>query len=105
LVLNAVFGLIIGAGLAVIGVPSASHWGLLSMILRFVPYIGAPLAAVLPLTLAAAVGGDWTMVIWTATLFAVVEPLMGQVIEPVARDCLLLPLSWLRPSGPGCGGP
>jgi predicted PurR-regulated permease PerM len=82
LVLNAAFGLIIGAGLALIGVPSASLWGLLAMILRFVPYIGAPLAAVLPLTLAAAVGGDWTMVIWTAALFAIVEPLMGQVIEP-----------------------
>lgn len=51
LVLNAVFGLIIGAGLALIGVPSASLWGLMAMILRFVPYIGAPLAAVLPLTL------------------------------------------------------
>jgi predicted PurR-regulated permease PerM len=82
LVLNAVFGLIIGAGLALIGVPSASLWGLMAMILRFVPYIGAPLAAVLPLTLAAAVGPDWTMVIWTAALFAVVEPLMGQIIEP-----------------------
>lgn len=82
LVLNAVFGLIIGAGLALIGVPSASLWGLLAMILRFVPYIGAPLAAVLPLALAAAVGGDWTMIIWTAALFAVVEPLMGQMIEP-----------------------
>ena len=52
------------------------------MILRFVPYIGALLAAVLPLTLAAAVGGDWTMVMWTFALFAVVETLMGQVIEP-----------------------
>ena len=82
LVLNAVFGLIIGAGLAFVGIPSASLWGLLAMILRFVPYIGAPLAAVLPLTLAAAVGGDWTMVIWTAALFLIVEPVMGQVIEP-----------------------
>jgi predicted PurR-regulated permease PerM len=82
LVLNAVFGLIIGIGLALIGVPSASLWGLMAMILRFVPYIGAPLAAVLPLTLAAAVGPDWTMVIWTAALFAVVEPVMGQIIEP-----------------------
>jgi predicted PurR-regulated permease PerM len=82
LVLNAVFGLIIGAGLALIGVPSASLWGLMAMILRFVPYIGAPLAAVLPLTLAAAVGPDWTMVLWTAALFAIVEPLMGQIIEP-----------------------
>jgi predicted PurR-regulated permease PerM len=82
LVLNAVFGVIIGIGLALIGVPSASLWGLMAMILRFVPYIGAPLAAVLPLTLAAAVGPDWTMVIWTAALFAVVEPVMGQIIEP-----------------------
>jgi predicted PurR-regulated permease PerM len=82
LVLNAVFGLIIGIGLALIGVPSASLWGLTAMILRFVPYIGAPLAAVLPLTLAAAVGPDWNMVIWTAALFAVVEPVMGQIIEP-----------------------
>lgn len=82
LVLNAAFGLIIGAGLASIGVPSASLWGLLAMILRFVPYIGAPLAAVLPLTLAAAVGPDWTMVIRTAALFTIVEPLMGQIIEP-----------------------
>jgi predicted PurR-regulated permease PerM len=82
LVVNAVFGLIVGVGLAFIGIPSASLWGLLAMILRFVPYIGAPLAAVLPLTLAAAVGGDWTMVIWTAALFALVEPLTGQLIEP-----------------------
>jgi predicted PurR-regulated permease PerM len=82
LILNAAFGLIIGSSLALIGVPSAPLWGLLAMILRFVPYIGAPLAAVLPLTLAAAVGADWTMVVWTAALFVVVEPLMGQVIEP-----------------------
>jgi predicted PurR-regulated permease PerM len=82
LFLNAVFGFIIGAGLALIGVPSASLWGLLAMMLRFVPYIGALLAALLPLTLAAAVGADWQMAIWTVALFAVVETLMGQIIEP-----------------------
>ncbi len=82
LVLNATFGVIIGFGLALIGVPSASLWGLLAMILRFVPYIGAILAAALPVTLAAAVGSDWTMAIWTATLFVVVETVMGQLIEP-----------------------
>lgn len=82
LALNALFGLIIGIGLALIGVPSASLWGLMAMILRFVPYIGAPLAAVLPMTLAAAVGPDWTMVMWTGALFVVVEPLMGQIVEP-----------------------
>lgn len=82
LFLNAAFGFVIGSGLALIGVPSASLWGLIAMILRFVPYIGGLMAAVLPLTLAAAVDADWSMAIWTAALFAVVEALMGQVIEP-----------------------
>jgi predicted PurR-regulated permease PerM len=40
LVLNAIFGAIIGLGLATIGVPSAPLWGLVAMILRFVPYMG-----------------------------------------------------------------
>jgi predicted PurR-regulated permease PerM len=83
LVLNATFGAVIGLGLAVIGVPSAPLWGLLAMILRFVPYIGAIMAAGLPIALAAAVGSDWTMTIWTIALFAVVEPLTGHVVEPL----------------------
>lgn len=83
LILNAIFGAIIGTGLAVIGVPSAPLWGLLAMVLRFVPYIGALLAAVLPLTLAAAVGREWSMVLWTAAMFAVVEPIMGYVLDPL----------------------
>jgi predicted PurR-regulated permease PerM len=83
LILNALFGAVIGIGLAAIGVPSAPLWGLLAMILRFVPYIGAILAASLPIALAAAVGNDWTMAIWTLALFAVIEALTGQVIEPL----------------------
>jgi predicted PurR-regulated permease PerM len=83
LVLNAIFGVVIGLGLAVIGVPNAPLWGLLATILRFVPYIGAVLAAALPIALAAAVGDGWTMTIWTIALFAVVEPLTGQVVEPL----------------------
>jgi predicted PurR-regulated permease PerM len=83
LMLNAIFGAVIGLGLAIIGVPSASLWGLLAAILRFVPYIGAILAAALPVALAAAVGSDWTMALWTIALFAVVEPLTGQIVEPL----------------------
>jgi predicted PurR-regulated permease PerM len=95
LVLNGLFGLVIGSGLALIGVPSAPLWGLMAMFLRFVPYIGALMAAVLPLTLAAAVDGNWGMVIWTAALFAVVEPLMGHVIEPwiLGRSAGLSPVA------------
>ena len=83
LILNATFGAVIGLGLAVIGVPSSPLWGLLAMILRFVPYIGAILAAGLPIALAAAVGSDWSMTLWTIALFAVVEPLTGNVVEPI----------------------
>ncbi len=80
---NAVFGLLIGIGLAIIGVPSAPLWGLIAMIMRFVPYIGAVLSAVFPIVLAAAVGSGWEMVLWTAALFAVLELLAGQVLEPL----------------------
>ena len=41
-------------------------WGVLAVLLRFVPYIGAPLAALFPLALAAAVDPGWSMVLWTA---------------------------------------
>ncbi|MFY9838733.1 MAG: AI-2E family transporter [Xanthobacteraceae bacterium] len=83
LALNAIFGLVIGIGLWVIGVPSAPLWGMMAMILRFVPYIGAVIAAIFPLILAASVGPGWTMVLWTGALFLVVEPITGQVIEPL----------------------
>ena len=81
--LNAAFGLVIGAGLWIIGVPSAPLWGMLAMMLRFVPYVGAVIAAVFPILLAAAVDPGWSMVFWTAGLFLVLEPLVGHVIEPM----------------------
>jgi predicted PurR-regulated permease PerM len=82
--LNGGFGLVIGLGLSLIGLPNAPLWGLLAMILRFVPYVGAILCALLPILLAAAVGPGWTMALWTVLLFIVVEPLTAQVIEPLA---------------------
>ena len=81
--LNAAFGIVIGVGLGFIGVPSPVLWGILAAVLRFVPYIGAAIAALLPLALAAAVDPGWSMVVWTAALFAIVEPLVGNVIEPL----------------------
>jgi predicted PurR-regulated permease PerM len=83
LALNSGFGLVIGTGLWFIGVPSAALWGMLAMILRFVPYIGPPISAIFPLVLAAAVGTGWGMVLWTGALFLVAESIVGNVIEPV----------------------
>jgi predicted PurR-regulated permease PerM len=80
---NAAFGVAIGIGLQLIGVPSAPLWGLIAMILRFVPYIGAFISAIFPLILAAAVGPGWEMLLLTVVLFVVLELLAGQVLEPV----------------------
>jgi hypothetical protein len=55
----------------------------MGMILRFIPYVGAIIAAIFPLVLAAAFGPGWSMVLWTAALFLVVEPIFGHAIEPL----------------------
>jgi predicted PurR-regulated permease PerM len=95
LALNSAFGLVIGTGLWFIGVPSAVLWGILAGILRFVPYIGVFIAAVFPLLLAVAVDPGWSMLLWSAALFVIVEPLVGQVIEPLlyGRSTGLSPLA------------
>ena len=80
---NVGFGVVIGAGLFAIGVPSAALWAVLGTLLRFVPYVGVPLSALFPLALAAAVDPGWSMLAWTATLYFVVELALGQVLEPM----------------------
>jgi predicted PurR-regulated permease PerM len=83
LALNSAFGVVIGAGLALIGVPSPTLWGFLAALMRFVPYVGSLIAAIFPIALAAAVDPSWSMVIATASLFLVAEPIAGQVLEPM----------------------
>ncbi|MCP1550499.1 MULTISPECIES: AI-2E family transporter [Methylorubrum] len=83
LALNSAFGLVIGVGLWIIGVPSPVLWGIFALVMRFVPYIGAFLSAVLPIALAAAVDPGWSMVLATFLLFVIVEPIVGQIIEPL----------------------
>ena len=80
--INTGFGVVIGTGLWLIGVPNPLLWGIVAMLLRFVPYIGPVIAALFPAALALAVDPGWSMLLWTAVLFAVVEPITGQVVEP-----------------------
>lgn len=80
--LNTVFGAAIAMGLWLIGVPSPILWGVFSALMRFVPYIGSILSAIFPILLAASVDPGWTMVVETAALFLVLEPLVGNLIEP-----------------------
>jgi len=84
LVVNAGFGIVVGCGLWAIGMPSSLLWGILAAILRFIPYLGAVLSAVFPMVIAASVDPGWTMLALTAGLFAITEPLIGHVVEPLA---------------------
>lgn len=83
LAVNTCFGLVIGLGLWLIGVPSPAMWGVMAGLLRFVPYIGSFLAAVAPAALGAAVDPGWGMAIEVVVLFFVVEPVTGYVVEPL----------------------
>jgi predicted PurR-regulated permease PerM len=80
--INAAFGVVVGTGLWLIGLPNPALWGASVMILRFVPYFGVPIAALLPLVVAMAVDPGWTMVLWTAVIFFGGEVIVGQAIEP-----------------------
>jgi len=80
---NATFGLVITLGLWAIGVPSPGVWGALAGVLRFVPYLGALLAAVAPIALAAAIDPGWSMVMLVTGLFVIVEPVVAYVVEPL----------------------
>jgi len=84
LAINAAFGVIIAAGLFLIGVPSPVLWGMVGMLARFVPYAGVFIAGAVPLLLAAGVDPTWHDAWLTIALYLVVEPIMGQVIEPIA---------------------
>jgi predicted PurR-regulated permease PerM len=79
---NASFGVLVGGGLWLIGVPNPALWGILGMLLRFVPYIGPVIAVALPMIVAFAVDPGWSMLLWTTGLFLVVELTTGQLIEP-----------------------
>lgn len=81
--LNLGFGILIGIGLALLGVPHASLWGVCAGLLRFVPYVGAVLSAALPTFLAFAVFPNWYIPLAVLGLFILTDQLIGSFIEPI----------------------
>src|SRR3954466_6826848 len=82
LVVNVCYGLPLALAFHFIGLPNALLWGLLAAVLRFVPYLGASLAASLPILLAFAISDDWSMLAWTAGSIAVMELIVAYGVEP-----------------------
>jgi predicted PurR-regulated permease PerM len=83
MLINVVFGALVGLALYWIGVPYAALWGGLTVVLRFVPYVGTLLSALIPAVLAFAIFPGWLEVLQTLGLFLVLDMLTAYFVEPV----------------------
>jgi predicted PurR-regulated permease PerM len=82
LVINVLYGIPVGIGLYFIGVPNPILWGLLATVLRFIPYLGPMIGALLPVALSFAVAPGWTLPLLTVGLFVALELFSNNVLEP-----------------------
>jgi predicted PurR-regulated permease PerM len=82
-IINAIFGGLVGTGLYFIGIPNFVLWGTLAALARFVPYVGAIAAMVMPAALAFAIYPGWARAIATVGLFAAMDLGTAYVIEPL----------------------
>lgn len=82
LIVNTIYALPITAGLWLLGIPNALLWGGLTLVLRFVPYIGPAIGMIMPMLLTLAVSPGWMPLVWTAALFVVMELISNNILEP-----------------------
>jgi len=82
-IINLFFGLAVGVALFLIDLPYAIFWGLLAAILRFVPYVGPWVAALMPTALGLAAFEGWIWPIVVIGLFVVLELFTNMVLEPL----------------------
>jgi predicted PurR-regulated permease PerM len=82
LIVNACCGLPIWLGLTLIGIPNAALWGIMTLVLRFIPYLGIIIAASFPLALAIAIAPGWGLLGWTILLFVAIELVVSNIVEP-----------------------
>ena len=82
LIVNGSYGVAVAIGLFFIGVPYALLWGFLAAVLRYIPYLGAWIAAILPLGLSLLVAEGWSALLLVLILFLTLELISNMLIEP-----------------------
>ena len=83
LLINVGYGVAVMLGLWAIGVPYAPLWGFFAALLRYIPYLGPWLAAMLPIALSLLISRDWSTALLVIGLFGVLELITNMLIEPV----------------------
>lgn len=82
LIINVSYGVPVAVVLYFLGLPNALVWGLLAALLRYLPYVGPWIAALVPILLSFAVFPDWWHPLAVIALFIVLEILSNNVMEP-----------------------
>lgn len=83
LAVNVLYGTAVGVALHLVGVPNAGLLGVLCALLRFIPYVGTWIGALLPLAMSVAVFDGWGR---TGAVFASIlgiDVVVGNVVEPI----------------------
>jgi hypothetical protein len=79
---NSGFALVVGIGLNLIGIPNAMLWAVLTLVLRFLPYIGVWISAFFALALSIAISATWREPILVLSLYLLLELFTNNVVEP-----------------------
>lgn len=83
LLINVGYGTAVMLGLWAIGVPYAPLWGFFAALLRYIPYLGPWLAAMLPIAMSLLIARDWSTALLVIGLFGVLELITNMLVEPV----------------------
>src|ERR1700760_1757327 len=82
LMVNTGFAILLGIGLFLIGIPNAFLWAVLTLVLRFLPYVGLWISAFFPVVLSIAISAGWREPLLTLALYGVLEVITNNVVEP-----------------------
>ena len=80
---NLVIGILCGTAAWLLGLPNAPLWGLLAFLLRFIPYVGMIVAAVLPGLVAFAIFPGWSRALGVVASFVFIDQASAQFAEPI----------------------
>jgi predicted PurR-regulated permease PerM len=83
LLTNFGFAVLVGGGLFALRMPNPVLWGLLAGGLRFIPYVGAILGAVLPTLIAFAITPGWMQPFLVLGWIVGCDLIIGQIVEPL----------------------
>jgi predicted PurR-regulated permease PerM len=82
LMINTGFAILLGLGLFLIGIPNALLWTVLTLVLRFLPYVGLWISAFFPLALSIAISTSWKEPLLTLALYGFLEVVTNNFVEP-----------------------